>query len=581
MTSFEVETFDFTHDGITNAARKDPRILSWPLVYTLDNGREIYVGETIHGVNRMRQHREDERRQNLTTIRMVLDDTFNKSVCWDLESALIRWLSGDGRYRVLNRNNGIVDAEYYMRPHYQEAFEEIFEHLRGKGVFTRSIPEIENSDLFKLSPFKSLNHDQAAAVSEIMTGLIDDLEGSTSTLSVIQGEPGTGKTVVGIYLLKLIRDVAERGTVDDPDPDEMFSEFFDDSTRELFQDMRVGLVVPQQSLRKSIKRVFATVPALREVPVLSAFEVGQSREDFDVLIVDEAHRLTQLAAQAHGTLTKKFKEITTDLFGEMDAEKTQLDWIRAKSRHTVLMLDPEQSVRPQDIPSVDLQAIVNTADRRHPLHTQMRATGGRDYIRYVRRLMNSEAPQSSESFGDYEFVMFERLGDMVQRVRDCDEQFGLSRMVAGYAWEWRSRKDRQAYDIEIDDVRLRWNSTDTDWINSSNSLEEVGSIHTVQGYDLNYAGVIIGPDLRFDPSSEQLVVDRGSYRDAVGKRNNTMRGQITTDQDLLRYIANIYSVLLTRGMSGTYVYVCDPELRRWLAQFIPSVGGPHAPFTDY
>lgn len=570
MTGFSVETFEFTHDAITTAGQDDPRILSWPLVYTLDNGREIYVGETIHGVNRMRQHREDERRQSLTTIRMVLDDTFNKSVCWDLESTLIRWLSGDGKYSVLNRNNGIVDAEYYMRPQYQEAFEEIFEHLRSRGVFTRSIPAIENSDLFKLSPFKSLNHDQAAAVSEIMSGLVEDLEQPERSLSVIQGEPGTGKTIVGIYLIKLIQDVADLSNGEEPDPDEMFAEFFDDLTRELFQDLKVGLVVPQQSLRKSVRRVFATVPSLRSVPVLSAFEVGSSADEFDVLVVDEAHRLNQLAAQAHGTLTKKYKEITVELFGELDPEKTQLDWIRAKAKHTILMLDLDQSVRPSDIPTAELEAVTRAADRRHPLQTQMRATGGNDYIRYVRGLMNFQEPDRQEVFGNYEFVMYERLSEMVQQIRSKDEEAGLARLVAGFAWDWKSNKNRQSYDIEIDDVQLRWNSTDTDWINSKNSAQEVGSIHTVQGYDLNYAGVIIGPDLRLDPSTHRLVVDRENYRDKVGKRNNPMRGQITTDQDLLRYVSNVYSVLLTRGMRGTYLYVCDPHLRRWLAQFVPT-----------
>lgn len=259
-----------------------------------------------------------------------------------------------------------------------------------------------------------------------------------------------------------------------------------------------------------------------------------------------------------------------ELFGELDPEKTQLDWIRAKAKHTILMLDLDQSVRPSDIPTAELEAVTRAADRRHPLQTQMRATGGNDYIRYVRGLMNFQEPDRQEVFGNYEFVMYERLSEMVQQIRSKDEEAGLARLVAGFAWDWKSNKNRQSYDIEIDDVQLRWNSTDTDWINSKNSAQEVGSIHTVQGYDLNYAGVIIGPDLRLDPSTHRLVVDRENYRDKVGKRNNPMRGQITTDQDLLRYVSNVYSVLLTRGMRGTYLYVCDPHLRRWLAQFVPT-----------
>ena len=82
----------------------------------------------------------------------------------------------------------------------------------------------------------------------------------------------------------------------------------------------------------------------------------------------------------------------------------------------------------------------------------------------------------------------------------------------------------------------------------------------MQGYDFNYAGVIIGPDLRFDPVAGKLVIDRGSYFDTKGKENNPVLGKTYTDDDLLRFITNIYAVLLTRGIRGTYVYVCDPVL---------------------
>lgn len=115
--------------------------------------------------------------------------------------------------------------------------------------------------------------------------------------------------------------------------------------------------------------------------------------------------------------------------------------------------------------------------------------------------------------------------------------------------------------IELGGVQMRWDSTDKDWINSRGSLEEVGSIHTVQGYDLNYAGVIIGPDLRVDPATGQIVVDRESYRDKKGKENTGHLRGAFGDDDLLVFIGNIYGVLLTRGMRGTYVYVCDPGLR--------------------
>jgi DUF2075 family protein len=90
----------------------------------------------------------------------------------------------------------------------------------------------------------------------------------------------------------------------------------------------------------------------------------------------------------------------------------------------------------------------------------------------------------------------------------------------------------------------------------------------VQGYDLNYAGVIIGPDLRFDTTTGRIVVDRASYFDKKGKEANTALGGVYSDDDLLWYIQNVYAVLLTRGIRGTYVYVHDPALRDHLKRFV-------------
>ena len=115
---------------------------------------------------------------------------------------------------------------------------------------------------------------------------------------------------------------------------------------------------------------------------------------------------------------------------------------------------------------------------------------------------------------------------------------------------------------------MRWNTTTTDWINSPKSVEEVGSIHTVQGYDLNYVGVIIGNDLRYDPVAGKLIFDRSNYHDKKGRENNPKLGISYSDEDLLEYVRNIYSVLLTRGIRGTYIYICDPSLRRLLQELL-------------
>jgi DUF2075 family protein len=591
MTPFEIQRVDFTPAAVANWAPLHDRNTNWPIVYVLDNAtghpsrsgarglNDVYVGESRNAAARMRQHFASPEKQHLSTMRVVVDNTFNKSVCLDLESHLIRMLAGDGAYQVLNRNDGIIEADYYNRDLYRETFREVFERLRDDGVFSRSIPEIENSDLFKLSPFKELTHDQAVAVEGILEGLFEDLKADARRTIVIQGDPGTGKTVVAIYMLKLIVDIQGGAPVEELDSDSMFSEFFVQRNASLLAGLRIGLVVPQQSLRESIRKVFRKTPGLYPEMVMTAFDVGVADEQFDLLIVDESHRLNQRANQASGVQNKKFREINENLFGEDDTTKTQLDWIRAKSKNQILLLDAAQSVRPADLPPKllhDLVAEAKGANRHYPLVSQMRVRAGSDYVGYIRRILgSSEVEEGSalvESFDGYDFRLFENIADMRTEVLRRDAEAGLSRLVAGYAWPWKSKANKAAYDIEIDGTQFRWNSTLTDWIASPKSREEVGSIHTVQGYDLNYAGVIIGPDLSYDADTKGIVINRASYFDKKGKENNPVLGRVYTDDDLLRFVRNIYAVLLTRGIRGTYVYVCDPGLREYLRAFIPISG---------
>jgi DUF2075 family protein len=386
----------------------------------------------------------------------------------------------------------------------------------------------------------------------------------------VKGNPGTGKTVVAIYLLKLFEDIRRHNPEEPLDSDSIFSEFFTPGHAELLASLKVGIVVPQQSLRESISKVFTLTPGLHKRLVLTPFAVGESEERFDLLIVDEAHRLNQRANMPSGPLNKKFAAINERLFGEDDLSVTQLDWIIKQSKHRILMLDTGQSVRPADLPEKTTRALLSEANARgrvYPLQSQMRIAADRDYVGYVRAALSDTPPLAREDFGDYDLRFFTDFGELRQAIQAREREHGLARLIAGYAWPWRSKTDKHAFDIELDGEQLRWNSTQRDWINSPGSIDEVGSIHTVQGYDLNYAGVIIGKDLRYDAGSGRIVFDRSQYFDKKGRENNPKLGIIYTDEDLLQYVRNIYTVLLTRGILGTYVYVCDAALRERLQAF--------------
>ena len=166
---------------------------------------------------------------------------------------------------------------------------------------------------------------------------------------------------------------------------------------------------------------------------------------------------------------------------------------------------------------------------------------------------------------------------MVENIKQKDKEFGLCRNVAGYAWPWKSKGKKlpmhltqrdindivnnDIYDLDIEGYKYIWNTKPTDWINSPNSVNEIGSIHTTQGFDLNYTGLIIGNDLRYDDINNKIVIDRKNYFDTKGKAD-------TTDGELLEYLLNIYSTMCTRGILGTYIYVCDGKLRNYLKKYI-------------
>ncbi len=580
MTDSEPTHFEeltFSSETLSHWREEKGRHHDWPVVYLINNKKKIYVGESTRVKHRLFQHLADSKKpgspkKGLQEIRIVLNDEFNKSACLDLESRLIAWLHADSYFDPVNRNDGQQNAGYFEREsRYQAIFDEVFKRLREAGLFTRKVSEIENLNMFKLSPFKALNDEQLVAVDQIVEGLFADFEVDAraehpqKSLSVVQGGPGTGKTIVAIYLLKLLRDIQSSEGDPDPEEDGRFSDFFQKGNYELIQGKKIGFVVPQSSLRKTIEKVFKRTPGLGKVKVLSPYTVASKAEHWDLLIVDEAHRLTHRGA---GATRGQFNANSRALFPDRADEVTAVDWIIEKSDHQVFLVDGEQTVRPADVPADVTRSLVRGAQDNHryySLESQMRVSAGDDYLEFARTLL-TELPQRPSVPSTYDLRFFDDLHEMRTLIEQKEEEVGLSRMVAGYAWPWISkgnRTDQAPYDIELDGEKARWNRTHIDWISSATSHEEVGCVHTTQGYDLNYAGVIIGPDIVWDEAAQQIVAVRDSHFDPEVRTVH--------DQDeLLEYIRNAYYVLLTRGMRGTYIYVCDPALReRIRALFVP------------
>ncbi|MDO8571147.1 MAG: DUF2075 domain-containing protein, partial [bacterium] len=467
---------------------------------------------------RSRQHYENEDKVRLKRLHIITDEEYNKSVALDLESQLIQYFSAEGTLRLQNGNKGLVNHNYFDRDRYRAKLETIWKKLQELTLVKRDLEDIENSELFKYSPYKALTEDQTAVADE----LYEVVRTGQASTHIVNGGPGTGKTILATYLVKLLKE--------------------DNETKNL----SVGLVISMTSLRRSIKEAFSRVSGLSEDMVVGPSEVADKK--YDLLIVDEAHRLRQrrniVNYRSHDALIKRLG------FG---LDGTELDWVLKCSTQQILFYDENQNIRPAD---VHIARFKNLKATRHLLTSQLRVKGGEKYIAFVNNIFEGQKFLDAK-FHDFDFQIYDDVAEMVADIKIKNKKFSLSRIVAGFAWPWVSRGNPDATDIDINGLKLRWNSTTTDWVNSPNAINEVGCIHTVQGYDLNYVGVIVGPELAYDATADRLVVNNDKYEDRNGWRG------IADPVELERYIINIYKTLMTRGMRGCYLYFVDKETEKF------------------
>ena len=379
--------------------------------------------------------------------------------------------------------------------------------------------QIKNSDLFKYSPYKALTDEQLMIANQIL----HDVKTRTHGTFIIHGGPGTGKTILATYLVKSLKEM------------------------EWSKDLNVGLVLPMTSIRNTIKKVFKSIKGLSSKMVIGPSE---TLNEYDILLVDEAHRLRQ---RKNIVNYKSYDDANKSL--GLDKDATELDWVMKCSDVQILFYDENQSVRPSDVSPVLFSKLPVKVFK---LHSQLRIGTGDDgekYIKFIQDVFDL-VTVNGDKFNNYDFKIYDDIHQMAADIKSKNEEIDLCRMVSGYAWPWASKKDPSKHDIEIDGLKLAWNSVNHNWVNSKNAINEVGCIHTVQGYDLNYTGVIIGPEISYDSQEKKFIIHPEKYMDANGKRGANV-------EDLERYIINIYKTLLTRGIKGTYVYIVDKDLRAY------------------
>ena len=194
------------------------------------------------------------------------------------------------------------------------------------------------------------------------------------------------------------------------------------------------------------------------------------------------------------------------------------------------------------------------------LDEQMRIRAGADYVPYIYDIFYQKETER-KTFDNYGWKLFSSYADFVHAVEKKEEEVGLCRLCAGYAWKWNG-PDPDKPDICIEEICKKWNRQTNGWLRNEDAKEEVGSIYTLPGVDLNYTGVIVGRELYYDKKAQQIKVNKSLFFD-----NKVKRG--ITDEELKIYILKTYGVFFTRGILGTYVYVYDEALREYMSRFIP------------
>ena len=374
--------------------------------------------------------------------------------------------------------------------------------------------------------------DEQKTVFETALHLATTSSATNKNVLIVNGGPGTGKTVVAINLLV---ELTNRGLV---------AQYVtkNSAPRAVYESKLT------QTFKKSrISNLFVGSGQFTETPA----------NTFGGLIVDEAHRLNEKSG----------------LFSNLG--ENQIKELIQASTFTIFFLDEDQRIHWKDIGeksqirewASSLGAKVTEMD----LESQFRCNGSDGYLAWIDRVLQvRETANTTLEGANYEFKVCESATELRELIERRNTLNNKARMVAGYCWDWVSKKSPTAFDFQLDrgSFKAKWNLSDDGplWIMKPDSVREVGCIHTCQGLELDYVGVIIGPDLVVRNGK---VVTDGAKRSSGDSSIKGYKGLLKTDRTAARekadlIIKNTYRTLMTRGTKGCYVYSTDPETNRYL-----------------
>ncbi|WP_367378671.1 DUF2075 domain-containing protein [Enterococcus gilvus] len=553
---------------IQNKGKKEQKVmLSYPTVYIVNDKKtsakySVYIGETndikrrtIEHLKEIRDDWQELSNSDQAKLFVIGHEHFNKSLTLDIENRLMQYLSSVEAVENLNNRRTNPQNDYYTSEELGSIFSEIWKKLQRKNKELFPLESIiRDSAIFKASPFHKLTREQMNAREDVIIKVTEALNrDGEGQLIIVEGEAGSGKTVLISSLFYELNQLSQ-----------------EDSENVVLRDTSQYLLVNHDQQLKVYEQIASKLGILskRNPDVVSKptrFINNHSEDEkVDIVIVDEAHLLWTQGKQSY-------------------RGQNQLDDLLKRAKVVVAVLDRNQILSREQYWDVDDMAETiheaNLNNNYIHLENQLRINADKETVAWIRNLIDNgiveNIPFDSKK---YEIEIFDEPREMYKEIKKKaqNEESGISRILATFDWEYIDKKrpeNENYWNVKIGEWELPWNlqlpqtraekrkNRNRAWAEQSQTIGEVGSTFTIQGFDLNYAGVIIGPSVKY--RNGKIVFDKKASKNkkAIQMRAGKDGEKLDVSDFLLK---NELNVLLTRGVNGLYIYAVDDELREAL-----------------
>jgi len=532
---------------------------------------DIYIGESNDVIDRTNQHYNTGRKATsnnqdwqydlinnpynaIPEFIVIGHNHFNKSMTLDIENRLIEYayaMKSNSIDKLLN-GRGNPQGDYYPSEELDQIFSSIWRGLRktNQDLFLRE-SFIKNSAIFKASPLKKLRNEQIQAKELIIQKIVDAYNtGKTGQLIFVQGESGTGKTIL---TTSTFYDLIRRGEETPPPGQPQFPKLScylmvnHDQQVKVYEDMVHRLDLGDDRASRPTKFI-------NDHP---------TNQKVDVAFIDEGHLLWTQPKQSY-------------------TGKNQLQDIIDRSRVTVIMFDEYQVLTTEEYwePAI-LSKFINLSKSQGnyiQLKTQQRMVCAPSTEKWIQEFtINKNLTAFSPDAKGYKLKAFDKVDDLYLEIKKMAGKKGseLSRIVATYDWDYNDKHrpvSGGTWDVSINGWNRPWNYEleksmtakqkrsikHMAWAEQPHTLEEVGSTFTIQGFDLSYVGVILGPSVTY--RNGKIVFDASKKKyDKMTRNRSLSNGTKQTFGEI--FTRNEIKILMSRGVKGLYIYACDKELR--------------------